>query len=205
MNLDVVDFDGQKVGTISLSDAVFKAPVRDHVLWEVVQAQRAGWRRGTHSTKTRSEVAGSTKKIYRQKGTGRARHGNIRAPIFVGGGRAHRPRPRDYGYRPPKKVRRSALRAALSLRIQEGNVVVVRELTLPRLRTKGALERLGKIGAASSLIVEQPANEVFVRSVRNLANVKCLAPEGVNVYDILRYPRLVLTPETAKAIEARLS
>lgn len=205
MKIEVVDIDGENAGSIELLDAVFGAPVREHLLWEVVRSQLDSRRRGTASTKTRGEVAGSTKKIYRQKGTGRARHGNIRAPVFAGGGEVFGPRPRDYGWRPPRKVREAALRAAVSLRAREGNLVVVKELKLAHIKTKIAAQKLGKLGAAASLIIERADNRTFVRSVRNLEGVKCLAPEGLNVYDVLRHPKLVLTPETAKAIEARLA
>ncbi|MEK6606680.1 MAG: 50S ribosomal protein L4 [Myxococcota bacterium] len=205
MNFDILDLEGKKVGSIDLSDAVFGAPVREHLLWEVVRAQLATRRRGTASTKTRGEVRGSTKKIYRQKGTGRARHGSIRAPIFAGGGEVFGPRPRDYTMIPPKKVRSAALRVAVSLRAREGNLIIVDALRLPALKTKAAAAKLQNIGAGSSLIVERAQNEVFTASVRNLVGVKCLAPEGLNVYDVLRFPRLVMTAETAKAIEERLA
>jgi large subunit ribosomal protein L4 len=196
---------GEKVGEIELADEVFAAPVKEHLLHEVVVAQLAARRRGTASTKVRREVKGSTRKIYRQKGTGRARHGSIRAPIFVGGGTVFGPKPRSYAQRVPKKVRRGALRSALSLRFGEHKLVVLQDLKLDEIKTKRMVQVLERLGLHSSLIVDDRANIQLIKSVRNLPRAKYLAPEGLNVYDILRYETLVMTASVAKQIEERLS
>lgn len=202
--LEVKNLSGQKVGSIELADEIFNAPVKEHLLWEVVVAQLASRRRGTACTKTRSEVAGSTKKIYRQKGTGRARHGSIRANIFVGGGNVHGPKPRDYRYEPPKKVRRSALCSAISLRNAEKKLVILQDLNLSEIKTKKMAQVLSKLGLKGGVFVDQNGNVQLIKSVRNLAHSKYIAPEGLNVYDILRYEGLVLTAPVAKMIEERL-
>jgi len=202
--LDVLNQSGDKVGQIELADAVFGAPVKEHLLWEVVVAQLAGRRRGTASTLSRSEVKGSTRKLYRQKGTGRARHGAVRASHFVGGGAAHGPKPRSYYKMPPKKVRKSALRSALSLRAGEKKLLVLQDLELGEIKTKKMAEVLKKLGIERGLIVDDKGNLKLIKSVRNLPRSKYLAPEGLNVYDILRHETLVLTAPAAKKIEERL-
>ena len=202
--LDVINQSGEKVGSIELDDTVFAAPVKEHLLWEMVVAQLAGRRRGTASTKARWEVKGSTRKIYRQKGTGRARHGSIRASTFVGGGCAFGPKPRSYEKMPPKKVRRSALRSALSLRVGEKKVVVLQDFDLKEIKTKKVSEILVKLGIERGLIVDEKSNANLQKSVRNLPRAKFLAVEGLNVYDILRHETLVLTAPVAKKIEERL-
>jgi len=202
--LDILNQSGEKVGEIDLSDAVFGAPVKEHLLHEVVVAQRAARRRGTACTKTRSQVKGSTRKIYRQKGTGRARHGSIRAPIFVGGGVVHGPKPRSYEKKVSKKVRRSALRSALSLRSGEKKLLVLDSLGLGEIKTKRVVKILEALGAERTLIVDGRENIELIKSVRNLPRAKYLAPEGLNVYDILRYETLVVTAPVAKQIEERL-
>lgn len=202
--LDVMNLSGEKVGVIDLADAVFSAPVKEHLLWEMVTAQRAAARQGTSSSKTRGEVHGSTRKIYRQKGTGRARHGSIKAPIFVGGGKAHGPHPRSYVKWPPKKVRRGALRSALSLRAKQNKLLVMENLELPELKTKNVVNLLASLGVNNGLIIDDAANAVLVKSVRNLPHSKYLAPDGLNVYDVLRYDALVVTASVAKQIEERL-
>src|SRR6187399_2481799 len=142
---DVYNLQKKKVGELDLSDEVFAAEVKEHLLHEVVVAQLASRRAGTHAGKERAAVSGSSKKIYRQKGTGRARHGSIRAPLFVGGGRAHPPKPQDFSYRPPRRVRIAALKSALSLLVKEGRLTVVENFELEAIKTKalaGVLELL---------------------------------------------------------------
>jgi len=203
-SFDVVDLGGKKVGSIDLADEVFAAPVREHLLWEVVKAQLASRRRGTASTKTRGEVRGSTKKIVKQKGTGGARHSSNRAPTFAGGGETFGPRPRDYSYRPPRKVRRSALISAVSLRARDKNLVVLKDFSLPQIKTKVLASILGKLGARASLIVDDAGNTNLVKSAQNLRSAKFLSPDGINVYDVLRYEKLLLTGQAAKRIEDTL-
>ncbi len=203
--LDVKNIQGETVDSIELSDAVFGAEVKEHLLWEVVRAQRAGRRAGTAKTKGRSEVRGGGAKPYRQKGTGRARQGTIRASQFVGGGATFGPRPRSYRIRVPKQVRRGALRSALSVRLRDGNLIVVDSLELPEIKTKGLRKVLGNLEAPKALLVDDRANHKLVLSARNLPDCKVLPPEGVNVYDVLKHDKLVLTAEMARALEERLA
>lgn len=202
--LDVVNLEGEKVDQIEVADGVFAADVKEHLLWEVVVAQRAARRAGTACTKRRGEVRGSTAKLFRQKGTGRARAGSARAPVMVGGGSAFGPKPRSYKKRTPKKVRQGALRSALSLRCKEQNLVVVQDFALEGIKTKRVAGILDKLGATRSLVVENRDNESLAKSMRNLASAKCIAPEGLNVYDVLLYKTLVITTGVVKQIEERL-
>ena len=208
--LDVFNMKREKVGSIDLSDEVFATPVKEQLFYEVVKAQLASRRQGTQAGKERSAVSGSTKKLYKQKGTGRARHGSIRAPIYVGGGRAHPPRPRDWSYRPPQQVRAGALRSALSKLHKEGRLVVVDRLELAEVKTKGlvtALDVLQKMQKdqkqKSALVVDNAANEKLRLSIRNCKDHQFLPPEGVNVYDLLRHDTLVLSKDAVKALELR--
>jgi large subunit ribosomal protein L4 len=208
--IDVYNMKREKVGSVELADEVFATEVKEHLFYEVVKAQLASRRQGTAAAKNRSAVSGSTKKLYKQKGTGRARHGSIRAPVYVGGGRAHPPRPRDWSYRPPQQVRSSALRSALSKLHKEGRLVIVDRLELPEVKTKGlvaALETLQnqnqKEKQKSALVVDNAANEKLRLSIRNCKDHQFLPPEGVNVYDLLRHDTLVLSKDAVKALEQR--
>jgi large subunit ribosomal protein L4 len=204
MQLDVVDISGKKVGALEVADAVFGAPVREHLLWEAVKAQRAAKRAGTHSTRTMANVRGGGKKPYRQKGTGNARQGSIRAPHFVGGGVVFGPHPRSYEYTLPKKVKRAALASALSLRAKEQKLVVIDQLAFGTPETKRMAGVLKALGIASALVIDRRENATLVKSVRNLAASKCLAPEGLNVYDILNHKALVIVRDAIKAVESRV-
>lgn len=204
--LDVFNLKKEKVGDIDLSDDVFATEVKEHLLHEVVTAQLASRRSGTRAGKERAAVRGSTRKIYRQKGTGRARHGSIRAPIFVGGGRAHPPKPQDWSWRPPRKVRLGALKSALSLLVKEGRLTVVDKIDLGEIKTKKVLGILAALEAPKkTLVVDDGGNEQLRLSMRNLADGQFLPPEGVNVYDLLRNDHLVVSKEAAKALEERCS
>ena len=201
---DVFNMQRQKVGSIDLADEVFGAEVKEHLFYEVVKAQLASRRQGTASAKERSAVSGSTKKVYKQKGTGRARHGSIRAPIYVGGGQAHPPRPRDWSYRPPRQVRIGALRSALSKFVKEGNLIVVERFELKEIKTKGFLSALLTLKAQKKvMVVDRADNENLKLSIRNCREHQFLPPEGVNVFDLLRHDTLVLSKDAAKALEAR--
>ncbi len=201
---DVFNMQREKVGSIDLSDEVFGTEVREHLFYEVVKAQLASRRQGTQSAKNRSAVSGSSKKLYKQKGTGRARHGSIRAPVFVGGGQAHPPRPREWGYEPPRRVRALALTSALSKFGKEGRLLVVDRFELPEIKTKMLVEVLGKLKAdTKTLVVDSQANEKLRLSIRNCKEHQFLPPEGVNVYDLLRYDTLILSKDAAKALEQR--
>ncbi|HJZ86859.1 MAG TPA: 50S ribosomal protein L4 [Polyangia bacterium] len=204
MKIDVLDLSGAKVGSMDLDDAVFGAAVKEHLLWEVVKAQRASRRAGTHATRTQAHVAGGGKKPWRQKGTGRARQGSIRAAQWVGGGTVFGPHPRDYSYEPPKKVRKGALRAALSLRAQEKRLLVVKEFKLDQAKTRLVAAALKALGLEQALIVDGRENHDLSRAARNLKAVKFLPHEGLNVYDILRYQALVVTQPAARALNERL-
>ena len=204
MKVDIVDTQNQKVGDIELDDSVFGAVIREHLHWEVVRMQLANRRRGTHSTKTVSEVRGSGKKPYKQKGTGRARHGRTRAMNMRGGGIVHGPRPRDYSYQMPKKMVRVALRSALSLRTRDHHLHVVRGWSPEIPKTKDAKSVLVGFGAEKALIVGQDKDAVVGRAVRNLPHVKYLPAEALNVYDVLKHDRLLLLEDVVTGITERL-
>ncbi len=202
--IDVYNLERTKVGELELSDEVFAVEVRQHMLHEVVVAQLASRRAGTHAAKERSAVQGSKKKLYRQKGTGNARHGSIGAPIYVGGGRAHPPRPQDWSRRPPRKIRIGALRSALSLLLKEGRLTVVDKFQIDEPKTKRLASVLSVLQAPkSTLVVDAGDNENLKLSLRNLQDSQFLPPEGVNVYDLLRHDHLVVSTSAAKALEAR--
>jgi len=204
MKVDVYNLQREPVGELELSDEVFATEVKQHLLHEVTKAQRASRRAGTQATKERSAVAGSGKKLYRQKGTGRARQGTNSAPHRTGGGVAHAHSPRDYSWRPPRKVRLSALRSALSLFAKEGRLLVVDSFQLEEKKTKKLASTLGALRAdKKSLVVDQPGNDNLVVSIRNMRNHQYLPPEGLNVYDLLRYEHLVVTKDAVKALEQR--
>ncbi|HZF56270.1 MAG TPA: 50S ribosomal protein L4 [Polyangiaceae bacterium] len=204
MKVTVYNLKRESVGELDLSDEVFGAEVKEQLFYEVVKAQLASRRAGTKATKERSAVAGSTKKLYRQKGTGNARQGSIRAPHHSGGGVAHALEPKDWSYRPPRKVRIGALKSALSLFAKEGRLLVIDSLELPEIKTKALVSTLGTLQAGKkSLVVDISTNDKLVRSIRNLEDHHFLPPEGVNVYDILRHDHLVVSREAAKALEAR--
>jgi large subunit ribosomal protein L4 len=204
MQIDIVNIEGKKVGQVDLADAVFGTKVKDYLLWELVKAQQAAKRAGTHATKTREFVRGGGKKPYKQKGTGNARQGSSRAPNHVGGGKVFGPHPRDYEYTVPKKVKRAALASALSLRAQEKKLVVVDVLSFDAPKTKRLAGILKVLGADSAVVVDGKTNVNLSKSVRNLPKSKYLAPAGLNVYDILKHPTLIIAAGAVKEIEARV-
>lgn len=204
MKIELKNISGKAVGSFDLDDSVFGAEVHEHLLWETVKWQLAKRRAGTASTKRFGEVRGSTKKIYKQKGTGQARHGAKKAPVFVGGGSVFGPKPRDYEYMMPRKAKKAALRAALSLRASEQKIVVLDSFSTDG-KTKSVAIALAALGGSSkALIVDAKTNENLVRGARNLASSQWLAPEGLNVYDILRHDTLVLTKDAAQAVTEAL-
>jgi large subunit ribosomal protein L4 len=204
MQIDIVNIEGKKVGSADLDDAVFGAKVKDYLLWELVKAQQAAKRAGTHATKTRAHVRGGGKKPYKQKGTGNARQGSSRAPNHVGGGKVFGPHPRSYEYTVPKKVKRAALASALSLRAQEKKLVVVDKLAFDAPKTKQMAGILKTLGLAKALVVDEKSNANLFKSVRNLAKAKVLAPEGLNVFDILNHSDLVIAAGVLKQVEKRV-
>jgi len=205
--LEIKNVTGKSVGSIDLDDAVFGAPVHEHLLWEVVKWQLARRRGGTHFTKRIGEVRGSSKKVWKQKGTGQARQGSKRAPHWVGGSSVFGPRPRDYDYKLPRRSKRIALRSALSLRVSENKLIVVDDFTADG-KTKNVAATLAALGAAQPdakvLIVDAKTNTNLVRGARNLASSQWLAPEGLNVYDLLRHETVVLTRAAVKQVQQAL-
>jgi large subunit ribosomal protein L4 len=202
---DVYDLDKKKVGELDLADAVFAGEVNEHLFYEVVKAKLASDRSGTHAVKNRSLVSGGGKKPWKQKGTGRARQGSTRASQWVGGGKAMGPKPRDYAYDVPKKVRKAALRSALALRGQGQQLLIVEKWEPTAPKSSAAAKVLAKLGVKKALVVDAGANEALAKSVRNLDGHDFLAVEGLNVYDILKHDTLVLTAATAKQLEEALS
>jgi len=203
--IDVMDQSKKVVGSVQLSDAVFAAEVNVPVMHQVVMAQLANRRRGTQSTKTKAEVRGGGKKPWKQKGTGRARSGSTRSPIWRGGGISHGPKPRDYSQSVPKKMRRAALASAFSSLVAEGRLKIVNSLEMAEIKTKTALALLRGIESGkSTLIIHSGGCDNFLRSVRNLPDVKTLVVEGVNVYDLLNYQTVLCTQDAVAGIEKRL-
>ncbi len=204
--VNVYNLKREKVGELQLADAVFAAEVKEHLFHEVVVAQLASRRAGTKAGKERAAVRGSSKKIYKQKGTGNARHGSVRSPTFVGGGRAHPPKPQDFSWRPPRKVRLGALRGALSLLVKEGRITVVDSMELSEIKTKSLVAVLDTLQTSGkTLVVDSKSNDNLRLSIRNAEDKQFLPPEGVNVYDLLRHEHVVLSKEAIKQIEARCS
>lgn len=202
----VYNIEGQQVGEIELSEAVFGQPVNDAVLHEVVVMQLANRRQGTHDTKTRSQIRGGGKKPWRQKGTGRARHGTIRSPIWRGGGIVFGPHPRDYSYRVPKKVKRMALKSALATKVGAGRILVLDALELEAPKTKEMARILGnlKIGEGA-LVVTAERNANVEKSARNIPGVKSMEARRLNVYDLLDHPHLIMTRDAVARVEEVLA
>ncbi len=204
MKLDVVSFDKGKVGAIDLADEVFGLEPRKDILHRMVVYQLSKRQQGTHKSKPRNEIKATSKKMYRQKGTGGARHGNKAAPQFRGGGTAHGPRPRSHAIDLPKKVRKLALRHALSAKQAANELMIVDEMSLDQAKTKSLVERFDKLGLSGALMVDATVNDNFGFAARNIPNVDVLPAVGANVYDILRCKKLVLTKAAVESLEARL-
>ncbi|MFO8049899.1 MAG: 50S ribosomal protein L4 [Desulfosudaceae bacterium] len=202
---DVKNINGDKVSERELPDGIFDVPVKKSVLHAVVRMQMSARRSGTASSKTRSAVKGSGSKLFRQKGTGRARRGDIKSPLLKGGGVTFGPVPRDYAIKVPKKVRRLALKMALTSKCQEKELIVVDALTLNRIKTKDFVKFAQALGTRSALIVTGDKNENLELSARNVPGIKVLRSEGINVFDILRYDNLILEEAALTAIEGRLT
>jgi large subunit ribosomal protein L4 len=188
-----------------LKGEIFGVKTRPHLLHAAIVMQLANRRGGNAATKSKGFVRGGGKKPWRQKGTGRARAGSIRSPLWVGGGTIFGPQPRDYSYRMPKKARREALLSALSLKNNDGKIVVIDKLELAEAKTKLMARALSDLKVSSALIVIPKTDETVERSARNLPNVKVLRAEGLNVYDLIRYEHLILTEAALKLIEEKLA
>ncbi|HEY3168662.1 MAG TPA: 50S ribosomal protein L4 [Candidatus Binatia bacterium] len=189
----------------TLNEAIFGAKTRPHLLHQAVVMQLANRRAGSAATKTKGFVSGGGKKPWRQKGTGRARAGSIRSPIWVGGGTTFGPQPRDYSYRMPRTARREALLSALSLKNREGKIIVVDKFELDEIKTKLMVKALAELKVDSALVVIPQSDVKIERSARNLPKIKVLRVEGLNVYDLLRYEHLILTEGALKRLEERLA
>ena len=202
--VDVQNINGEKVSQIDLSDNIYKVPVKSVVLHEVTRMQMARRRSGTASVKHRSDVKGSGRKLFRQKGTGRARRGDIKAPLLRGGGVVFGPTPRSYSYNVSKKIKSLALKMALSSKFQENCLFVIDRIEIELIKTKEFLKVLDAFKMENALIITDKKNENLELSSRNVPGVKVLRSEGLNVYDILKYKNLVLLESAIKAIEGRL-
>ncbi len=201
-NVNVLNIKGEQVGNIDLSEQIFGIDVNEHVVYEVVKNQLANKRQGTQSAKTRAEVRGGGKKPWRQKGTGRARQGSIRAPQWRGGGIVFAPKPRDYSYRLPKKVRRLALKSVLTSKVNENELIVLDSLNLDEISTKQAKTILNNIKAdKKAMVVINEGNENVYKSFRNIAGVKVEVVNNINVYDLLKYNSLIMTQDAVKTTE----
>jgi len=201
---DVFDIEKKKVAQVELNDAVFGAEVNEAVVYDVVKMQMAARRSGTSSTKTRSDVSGGGKKPWRQKGTGRARAGTTRSPIWRGGGIVFGPHPRDYSFSVPKKIRKKALISVLSMKLKEDKMVILKDFPMEKISTKTFKSVVDLFGLKKALFVLDNKNEVLLKSSRNIRNIKMIRSEGINVYDVLNCEHLVLLEPSVKKIEGAL-
>jgi large subunit ribosomal protein L4 len=202
--VNVINSKAQKVSQIDLVDAIFNIPVKGSILHEVVTMQLARRRSGSASVKHRSDVKGSGRKLFRQKGTGRARRGDIKSPLLRGGGSTFGPDPRSYAYKVPKKVRRLALKMALSSKLKEEKLVVLDEFELDKIKTRDFVKVMNVLNTKNALIITEKKDKNLEISARNVPNIKVLRVEGLNVYDILKYRNVVLLESSIKSIEGRL-
>ncbi len=202
--VDVINIKGDKVSQAELPDEIFNVPVNGPVLHQVVKAQLAARRSGTACVKNRSDIAGSSRKLYRQKGTGRARKGNIKSPVLRGGGVVFGPHPRSYEQKVTKKVRKLALKMALTSKLQDNELMVLDRFELAQIKTKDFVAAVQTLEASKALIVTVDKNANLELSSRNVPGVKIIRCEGLNVYDILKYDKLILLEEAVKGIEGRL-
>ena len=202
--LQVVDQNNKKVGDIELAPEVFEVAIQPEILNLVVRSQRAAKRQGTHATKNRALITGGGRKPWRQKGTGRARAGSSRSPLWRGGAATFGPQPRDYGFKVNKKVRKLALQMALSSRVSEEKLKVVNAIELAEIKTKAFAEIADKLGLGKTLIVAKEADEKLVKSARNMPHIKVIEADKLNVYDVLLYPELVMLEAAAQDVQERL-
>jgi len=202
--VDIVNTKNEKVGEIELSAKVFDLDVKEHLLHDVVRQQRAAKRAGNACTKTRVEVRGGGAKPWRQKGTGRARAGTNNSPIWRGGGVTFGPKPRDYSFKLNRKVRKQAIAMAISARLQEGNLVVVDEITMDAIKTKDFVNIMKSFEFENCLLITEGKNENLNKSARNANGFKVMSTEGLNVYDILLHKKLMLVKPAIESIEKRL-
>src|SRR5205807_1753786 len=193
--IKVKNLENKEVGDLELNDAIFAAPLNKALIYEAVKSYLANQRQGTVSTKTRGEVSGSGRKLWKQKGTGRARVSSIRSPLWKGGGNVHGPRPRDWSYNLPKKMRKRAMCAAISERLREGNLIIVSEWSLEHPKTREFINTLGSLKlTGKTLIVDSLKNTKLMLASRNVQTAKVVNSYGVNIYDLVNHQKLVLTP-----------
>ena len=202
--IGVYDIENNKVSEIELSDAVFGVEINETAIYEVVKMQMASKRRGTASTKVRREVRGGGKKPWRQKGTGRARAGTNRSPLWRGGGIVFGPHPRNYSYTVPKKVKKLALVSALSMKVKEERVLILRDFPMNEIKTKKFKEVVDRFGWGKALVVVDKANPGLEQSSRNLRGIKMMRSEGINVYDLLNHEHVVILEPSVRMIEEAL-
>lgn len=200
-SVKVFNMSGSEVGSIDLNDSIFAVEVNGHVMHQAVVQYLANKRQGTQSAKTRAEVRGGGRKPWRQKGTGRARQGSIRSPQWTGGGVVFAPKPRDYSFKLNKKVKRLALKSALTTKVNDGKLVVIDELKLNEIKTKEMVNVLKNVNVSKALVVLEEGNSNAILSARNIPNVKTAGVSTINVYDILKYDTLVVTQDAVKKIE----
>ncbi|GMR04877.1 MAG: 50S ribosomal protein L4 [Thermodesulfobacteriota bacterium] len=204
MEIDVLDKKGTRISSLNLAEGVFEGEVREHLFYEVVKMQLAGRRRGTACTKTRGEVRGGGAKPWRQKGSGRARAGTIRSPLWRHGGTVFGPKPRDYSYSVPSRVRKEALKSALRLKLRDSALKIIDTLEIDEPKTKKALEFLNGLGLKSALVVIDQGEKNLALGLRNLKDFKTIKLGGINIFDILNYENLVMTGATLEKVEAML-
>jgi large subunit ribosomal protein L4 len=202
--IQVVDQNNKKVGDFELAPEVFEVEIMPEILNQVVRAQRASQRQGTHATKTRGLKSGGGRKPWRQKGTGRARAGSTRSPLWRGGAVLFGPQPRDYAFKVNKKVRKLALKMALSSRVSEEKMTVVKSIDLPEIKTKAFAEVARNLGLNKTLIVAKNADKNLELSARNMPHIKVIEADKLNVYDVLLYPELVMLESAAQDVQERL-
>ena len=202
--VDLLNINAEKVSQVNLPETIFDVPVKSCVLHEVVTMQLASRRSGSASVKHRSDVRGSGKKLFRQKGTGRARRGDIKSPLLRGGGSVFGPDPKSYAYKVSRKVRKLALKMALTTKLNEDQLLILDKFELEQVKTKNFVEIMRKLGIDKGLIITEEYNKNLILSSRNLSNVKILGCEALNVYDVLKYDKLILLESTLKKIEERL-
>ena len=208
MEVDVLNLEGEKIRTVDLPAQIFEAPINIDLMHQAYVRQMANARLGTHSTKNRGEVSGGGRKPWKQKGTGRARQGSTRAPQWVGGGKVHTPKPRDYSIPMPRKMRQSALRSALSVKASEKNIVVVDDLAVTEGKTKLMAQVLNKLVGDESVViiipVKSPAYEIIIRSANNLPGTKILLANYLNIRDLLGFDKIVLPLQSLDVITEHL-
>jgi large subunit ribosomal protein L4 len=201
----VKNLKNEEVGELELSDEVFGAPLNKPLIYEAVKNYLANQRAGTSATKTRGDVSGSGKKLWKQKGTGRARIASIRSPLWKGGGNVHGPQPRDWSYRVPKKMRRGAIKSVLSERLREGGLVIVESFELQTHKTKDFAATLASLGLDKRTLIIDSVNANLALSSRNMREVTCVSPSSVNVYDLLTHEQLAVSRDAAAQLDKQLS